>query len=268
VVDSTAFFVRDTETNREVLIFGDVEPDSISLSPRNFIIWQEAARKIAHGVLGGIFIECSYDDSQADAVLFGHLNPKHLIAELQALAAMVVDAKATRLMEKGVKKRKRSGANGLDVVAKHAVNDRDQKRSRSLTSRNSRQDLRRGSVPDHSMPDVHAHPPPHSSSSADPLAQIQLEHAESQYHNHSSEPLSPKAVKHPLATTVPMDVAEPPLQGIRVVVIHVKDTLKDGPHVSEVILEQLNDYEARMQEAGEGLGCEFVIAKSGESYWF
>lgn len=264
VVDSTAFFVRDTETNREVLIFGDVEPDTISLSPRNFVVWQEAARKIAHGVLGGVFIECSYDDSQADAVLFGHLNPKHLIAELQSLASMVVEAKAVRLQEKGVKKRKRSGANGLDAVARHAVGDHDQKRSRSLAGRNARREDRRGSVPDHAMPDLHAQLS--NSLSADALHQIQHEHAEHLLH-HQTEPLSPKAVRHPLASTAG-GVAELPLQGIKVVVIHVKDTLKDGPHVSETILEQLNHYEARMQESGEGLGCEFLIASSGESYWF
>ena len=86
VVDSTAFFIRDSQSKREVLIFGDVEPDSISMTPRTHFVWQEAARKIAHGLLGGIFIECSYDDSQADAVLFGHLNPRHLIAELRTLA--------------------------------------------------------------------------------------------------------------------------------------------------------------------------------------
>lgn len=261
VVDSTAYFIRDTESSREVLIFGDVEPDSISLSPRSYVVWQEAARKIAYGVLGGIFIECSYDDSQADAFLFGHLNPKHLIAELQSLASMVVEAKAVRLQEKGVKKRKRSGPNGLDAAGRQ-----DQKRSRSLASRNAKQDIRRGSVPDHAMPDQQTQPS--NSLSADALQQIQHEHAE-HILNHQSEPLSPKAVKHPLASSeTDMGVAEPALQGIKVVVIHVKDTLKDGPHVSETILEQLNDYEAKMQETGEGLGCEFVIASSGESYWF
>ncbi|KAM3422700.1 hypothetical protein BST61_g185 [Cercospora zeina] len=120
VVDSTAFFLRDEDTQREVIIFGDVEPDSLSLTPRNIVVWQEAARKIAQGVLGGIFIECSYDDSQADAILFGHLNPRHLIAELQNLASLVIDAKAMRAAEKAGTKRKRSipghMPNGLDPL--------------------------------------------------------------------------------------------------------------------------------------------------------
>ena len=58
-----------------------------------------------------------------------------------------------------------------------------------------------------------------------------------------------------------------PLKGVQVIIMHVKDTLKDGPHVSENILAQLNDYEARLNGQGQGLGCEFVISKSGESYW-
>ena len=262
VVDSTAFFVRDAESNHEVLLFGDVEPDSLSLSPRTHLVWQEAARKIAHGSLRGIFIECSYDDSQADSTLFGHLNPKHLIAELQTLAAMVIDAKQARLVEKGVKKRKRSGPNGLDIVARHAVGEGDRKRSRSLASRTAAKDGRRSSVPDHSMPDLHTQLS--GSPSGDSLDQIQQEHVGHHYH----EPTSPKSMRNPPHSTGVDGVVELPLSGIKVIVIHIKDTLKDGPHVSENILVQLNDYGRRLQEDGQGLGCEFVISQSGESYWF
>ena len=267
VVDSTAFFIRDTESYREVLIFGDVEPDSISLSPRTYHVWQEAARKIAHGLLGGIFIECSYDDSQADAVLFGHLNPRHLIAELQKLASMVVDAKAARNFEKGIKKRKRSGPNGLDVVARHAVGDSsDRKRSRSLAGRSGlRRETRRSSVPDHSMPDV---PPALSTSpSGDSLSQISTEHPEYRQIDHH-EPVSPKAVRTPTVRAQISSLDDLPLSGIRVVVIHIKDTMKDGPHVRDNILAQLQAQELRLQEEGHGLGCEFVISQNGESYWF
>jgi len=59
-----------------------------------------------------------------------------------------------------------------------------------------------------------------------------------------------------------------PLAGLRVFIIHVKDTFKDGPHVSVKILEELKEHEARLQERGISLGCEFVISKNGESYWF
>ncbi|KAK3057301.1 3',5'-cyclic-nucleotide phosphodiesterase pde1 [Extremus antarcticus] len=273
VVDSTAFFVRDTESHREVLIFGDVEPDSISLSPRTHAVWKEAAHKIAHGLLGGIFIESSYDDSQADAFLFGHLNPRHLIAELQTLAYLVNQAKHALIQEKSAKKRKRSGANGSDVVARHAIAENDRKRSRSLATRgNLTRDRRRSSVPDHSMLD--ALPGQLSTeTSTESLDQIQSAHVEASLSaNH--EPVSPKAV-HPrpppsaaAANAGGGGVAEPPLAGIKIIIIHIKDTMKDGPHVRDNVLAQLRDYETQLQSQGQGLGCEFLVSRSGESYWF
>ena len=269
VVDSTAFFIRDTTSHREVLIFGDVEPDSISLSPRNYWIWQEAARKIALGLLGAIFIECSYDDSQPDNVLFGHLNPNHLIAELQQLGRMVDEAKASRQFEKGARKRKRSAANGLEATAQHAIAEKDRKRSRSLAGRaNLAKDNRRSSVPEHNMPDAPMHGQISSSPAADSLNQIQYEHMEQSHHKpaHDQEPISPKAFRAP-PHSMP-STAELPLAGIKVVVIHIKDTMKDGPHVRDNILAQLQGYEQRLRLRGEGLGCEFVISQSGESYWF
>lgn len=265
VVDSTAFFVRDTETNREVLIFGDVEPDSISLSPRTHFVWQEAARKIAHGLLGGIFIESSYDDSQADAVLFGHLNPKHLIAELKVLAGMVVEANAARYLEKGAKKRKRSGPNGLDVVAKHAVAEHDRKRSRSLAGRSAlAMERRRSSVPENVMSDI-----PHSQTSPtlDTASHMRNDRSDSM-RNSYHDPISPKSVRLAGSGMADAGVAEMPLSGIKVVVIHIKDTMKDGPHVRDNILAQLQNYEQRLQAEGQGLGCEFVISEDGQSYWF
>lgn len=109
--DSSAFFLRDDATGHEILIFGDVEPDSLSLSPRTRQVWQDAAPKIAAGTLRGIFIECSYDDSQSDEMLFGHLSPRHVIAELQNLAEEVslshVDCQGDADPEPGSHKRKR-----------------------------------------------------------------------------------------------------------------------------------------------------------------
>ncbi|KAK4135517.1 hypothetical protein BT67DRAFT_354060, partial [Trichocladium antarcticum] len=95
VYDSSAYFVRDVTSGREVLIFGDVEPDSVSLSPRNLQVWQEAAPKIAAGKLTGIFIECSYDDSQSVDRLFGHLTPRFIYEEMTVLAEEVVAARRT-----------------------------------------------------------------------------------------------------------------------------------------------------------------------------
>lgn len=86
VTESSAFFFRDQHTSREMIIFGDVEPDAVSHKPRNKRVWEIAAPKIASGVLRAIFIECSYSDSVDDAFLYGHLCPRHLITELRVLA--------------------------------------------------------------------------------------------------------------------------------------------------------------------------------------
>ena len=59
-----------------------------------------------------------------------------------------------------------------------------------------------------------------------------------------------------------------PLKGLRVVVIHVKDTFADGPLVGTQILSQLKEGESALQEQGKGLGCQFEVSRSGESYWF
>ena len=52
------------------------------------------------------------------------------------------------------------------------------------------------------------------------------------------------------------------LNGVRVIVIHVKDNLKDGPNVGETILGQLEAYERDAQ-----LGCGFEISRAGTSVW-
>ena len=89
-VTSSAFFIRNDVTGKEILIFGDIEPDSVSMAPRTHLVWDEAAPKITNGTLKAIFIECSYDDSVRDSDLFGHLCPRHLIAELESLAKRVM----------------------------------------------------------------------------------------------------------------------------------------------------------------------------------
>ncbi|KAK4143899.1 cAMP phosphodiesterases class-II-domain-containing protein [Dichotomopilus funicola] len=96
VYDSSVYFVRDTASGREILMFGDVEPDSISLSPRNAEVWEQAALKIVTGHLAAIFIECSYDDSRSVDLLFGHLTPRYIAEEMTALARAVVAARQER----------------------------------------------------------------------------------------------------------------------------------------------------------------------------
>lgn len=291
VVDSTAYFLRDEETEREVLIFGDVEPDSLSLTPRTFVVWQEAARKIVQGVLGGIFIECSYDDSQADAILFGHLCPRHLVAELQNLAQMVVDARAMRAAEQSGKKRKRSiqlhvPPNGLDLSSRLSLPEAAQKRTRSLANRTLVEEHRRNSLPEHAgfsdsdgpMPVRVSTPPANDSLNHYHFQPLSTKSTGAATEHAGESVISPRSVSFPKsvggaestenANTAGFDNDDLPLGGIKVVIIHVKDTYKDGPHVSENILAELREHESRLREEGSGLGCEFIISQSGESYWF
>jgi hypothetical protein len=53
-----------------------------------------------------------------------------------------------------------------------------------------------------------------------------------------------------------------PLKGLTVHIIHVKDTLMDGPSLGVMILEQL-----RALERECGLGVEFDVCTWGESIW-
>lgn len=59
-----------------------------------------------------------------------------------------------------------------------------------------------------------------------------------------------------------------PLSGLTVVIIHVKDDMRDGPWVGDVIMSELKAHDARLLAQDRGLGCEFVVSKSGESYFF
>ncbi|KAK4891583.1 hypothetical protein LTR28_002439, partial [Elasticomyces elasticus] len=239
VVDSTAFFIRTTSVTppREVLVFGDVEPDSISESPRTHIVWSEAAPRIASGTLKGIFIECSYDDSQPDNVLFGHLAPRHLIAEMRVLADNVREAKRQKSSTEGNgTKRKRASLNGVDgMPGAHAATKRpsyERKRSKSLSTKSPHGAQRKSFGVD---------------TNADGAG--------------GEDVVSPRAAARdalPARRSNRGGEAETagtlPLEGVKVVIIHVKDTLKDGPHVSENILRQLREHEAMLREKGEGLG--------------
>ena len=92
VYESSAYFLRNNVTERELLFFGDVEPDSISSKPQTINVWKTAAPKIPH-TLTSIFIECSWTSDRPDHLLFGHLNPVHLVDELVALALEVYKVK-------------------------------------------------------------------------------------------------------------------------------------------------------------------------------
>ena len=245
VSDSTAFFLRDDHTGQEVLIFGDVEPDSISLTPRTKQVWTEAAPKIAAGNLQGILIECSYDDSQPDKALFGHLNPRHLIAELQVLAAEVAQVKhGDEILEpdkaSAARKRKRQ-SNGFKTPQEDT-----QPFGGRAHSHTSRRRKRGSSVSPATKP-----------ANDDFLPTLPTE-AEAAGIEGAAEPMADEGVVAARKSSRTKGV----LKGVRVIVIHVKDNLKDGPNVGDTILSQLEAYENDAQ-----LGCVFEISKAGTSVW-
>ena len=246
VYDSSAFFIRDDETGRELLVFGDVEPDAISTYPRTARVWADAASKIASGLLTGIFIECSYDDSQEDHLLFGHLAPRHLVAELQVLAEKVKLARKAHADEALGRRKKHSNGVGRHDPDIWKLRGRDLQQTRRRATDSS-------SVTPSRM-------------SEDPivgeLATLSLTTGRSLDvsmrldSNEGPHCVSPS--KHSRHSSLD----QKPLQGLQIIIIHIKDTLRDGPPVSETILAQLQEH-----EEAAGLGCHFVISKSGESFW-
>ncbi|KAF2104157.1 hypothetical protein NA57DRAFT_29693, partial [Rhizodiscina lignyota] len=275
VVDSSAFFIRAeapyltvayTPRSTEILVFGDVEPDSVSLSPRTSFVWGEAAPKIAAGILKGIFIECSYTDAQADAVLFGHLAPRHVIAELVALSELVEKERKElqrereeSKKERAARKRKRisvgviemgnDSSAGLAPPGEYVRTDDVEKghRSRRRTSKTPNLPI------DESMTDIPAEastplPPPQSL----PISTM-------------TSPTLPRRASVNVAT---VGGGGGSLRGLKVVIIHVKDSLSDGPPTGDVILQELRAHETRLMSQGKGLGCDFEVSKSGNSYWF
>ncbi|KZM22859.1 3',5'-cyclic-nucleotide phosphodiesterase [Ascochyta rabiei] len=276
VIDSSAFFIRTESTlttpTKEILIFGDVEPDSLSLSPRTAHIWSEAAPKIASGILTGIFIECSYTNAQADAVLFGHLAPRHLLAELHNLADMVREARReheqAREAARQGRKRKRASQNLLlDGPVKsrtwHPGIKNFDPSLFSIRPPSQTDDDLTDCAPSSGPTGTHT-PNPHDAHYATPSL------PQKPYVSHSSAAaalnLNNVSAGHNRALL--STAFEAPLKGLKVVVIHVKDPCDDGPLVGDTILRQLQEGEMKMNGDGMGLGCSFEISKSGDAYWF
>ncbi|KFY39288.1 hypothetical protein V494_04040 [Pseudogymnoascus sp. VKM F-4513 (FW-928)] len=296
VYDSSAYFIRDIKTGREVLIFGDVEPDSISLSPRNHQVWTDAAPKIVNGTLKAIFIECSYDDSRNDDTLFGHLAPRFLIEELLALASHVDIARSSRSSgslgasqsPSDLRKRKRVSQT-LSAAGSSAGLEAD---TPSPAMRQNTEPWTAREVIRKSHRKDEANVSPHTRALPNPpnVGLMQLDSFELDSRGPRptgrdiSQPESPFSPKHqsshtPL-TSLGGDVAnmapelsgdglktplgkpnlEGMLEGLKVVIIHIKDNLDDNEPAEDTILREMNEYEQQ-----EKLGCHFEIARAGMS---
>ncbi|PSR75281.1 cAMP phosphodiesterases class-II-domain-containing protein [Coniella lustricola] len=272
VYDSSSYFIRDVETGVEVLIFGDVESDSISMHPRNLHIWQEAAPKVAEGKLKAILIECSYDDSRPMDRLFGHLTPSFLIEEMMVLANEVKRHRIRQAMARAKEaeetrrtvKRKREGGNEMTIAGRRRatraltrdwtsttpgedpISPRTVKAQWLTGSQGTGRSEGEGSGGTESPP----------ARSRTPVGQTSLDPA---------QPAS-AAAEQAVATAAAAAEAEendrPQLEGVKVVIIHMKDTMNDDQPVGEIIHEELLEHETFMETP---LGCEWVISEVGQS---
>ncbi|KAG4444083.1 hypothetical protein IFR05_000436 [Cadophora sp. M221] len=247
VYNSSVFFIRDSATGKEVLIFGDVEPDSVSLSPRNRLVWSEAAPKIASGQLTGIFIECSYDNSRDDELLFGHMKPSFLIQELQVLAGYV----------------SRNGGGSSISDADNNFTSPKRKRNRNGGGSSASPENRQSKAPRQQSPPNFESPP---GSPPKGVAYPIMKRAPGYTRRRNAvSNASGGDGPPPINTEEPVVLRRSfrPLKGLKVVIIHVKENLDDGPPAIDIIRRELLKLE---EEAG--LGCEIIVSHPGQSFYF
>lgn len=260
VTDSSAYFIRDITTGREVLIFGDVEPDSLSLNPRNFAVWQEAAPKIAANNLNGILIECSYDESQSNDHLFGHLKPSFLMEEIEALAMEVAKCRAALVAdskEGDSKKRKRN--RHLDTTPASQKRPNTSHGTISLPI-NSHDFSAMSSSPGPNQAEIPLSP---KSQITPALVKATPSTKASSYTNLTHSVSAPAEFEREEEEEESEISIRGALKGLKVVIIHVKERLDDGPPVGDTIREQLNALEAVSQT-----GVEWHISSVGQGLYF
>lgn len=85
-VESTVFLLE--HGGDALLCLGDTGPDSVNGSGALAALWQAVAPLATNGALKGVIIESSYTSDRPDDLLFGHLTPRHILAELGQLAAL------------------------------------------------------------------------------------------------------------------------------------------------------------------------------------
>ncbi|KAK6331921.1 3',5'-cyclic-nucleotide phosphodiesterase pde1 [Orbilia javanica] len=262
VYDSSCFFIRDDYTSKEIMIFGDVEPDSVSISEprRNVYIWNYAAEKVHNGVLEAIFIESSYDITQKDEFLYGHLTPKHIVEELQVLASKVLLQKEREARRYSVPKRRRTN-NGYAERPQSLLHvdpfDTDYLQPLSQYNSDCESDV------------------PRSPTDVEGLAtasSTNIRRSSSGKRRREDDDDQPEYTSVPIQNVSPISMISNtggqvdtslPLKGLKIVIIHIKDDFDDDKDVRQSIL-------ANLKRLGEkaGLGCEFELAENGGSMFF
>ncbi len=84
---STAFLIRANQ--KYMLYFGDTGPDALENSSAMNTVWTTVVPLVRDRKLSGIFLEASFPSAHPDNLLFGHLTPRWMMAELRNLAKLV-----------------------------------------------------------------------------------------------------------------------------------------------------------------------------------
>ena len=84
--ESAAFLIRHEQNY--LLYLGDTGCDEIEKSDKLKLLWQAVSPLIKSKQLKAIFIEVSFANEQPDHLLFGHLTPRLLMQELNALSQL------------------------------------------------------------------------------------------------------------------------------------------------------------------------------------
>lgn len=243
-----------------------------------------------------MFIECSFDNCQPDAYLFGHLNPRHLYEELNTLAKQVIllreeaaqdallqqearnaDLEMSMEWKSSARKRKRMSGGWSDGLRIPGRRWRDGPRdimeeteaeflsgSGAVGDLNDESAIRRNSAGGVS-PKCTASDPEEEPS--------ELTLSQSEFNNNLNQISFQQNGDDPevlgqLPTNGNGDVKEmmelkfdfslKPLDGLLIVVNHVKDTLEDDVDTVDGIHTSLLKLESE-----KNLGCTFIMAKKG-----
>ncbi|KAI5284894.1 3',5'-cyclic-nucleotide phosphodiesterase pde1 [Ascosphaera aggregata] len=241
-VDSSAFFLLDVRSGSEILLFGDLEPDCVSASPRNAKVWREAAKKLAAKSLRGIFVECSYPDAVDDATLFGHMCPRHLIAEMSEFARYVKEERKLLSSEN----RPDSGSKKTSPSEDDQNHQSDDGSPPLDNKRTSPSERCRGDA-DKKSPDDDSG---RSASSHDKEDAVPVEKSQKSMGTEERTSSEDDQVS---------EVSDHPLKGLKVFIVHIKEELSLPKSAREKIMSQLNKHNEEV-----GLGCDFISLLAGE----
>lgn len=111
-IESTAFVIE--YQNNIFVYFGDTGPDKVEKEGKLAFVWQYLAKQMQTKKLRGIVIEVSFNNQQADELLFGHLTPKWLMSELSYFYSLVEKKQKIEDMQVIISHIKYSLKSGLD----------------------------------------------------------------------------------------------------------------------------------------------------------